>query len=473
MSPGDELDPELDPADGIVINGVDGSTGEYLLPELDITTIAKLARGEKLDPDELDELTGKAEAIDFEGLGVDIAMGGWGIVFGSQDPQADAIHEALKPLIEHRTSQCGEELIKVFKGDEGCQPKQPQIMWRSKRGVASGNPNFKKVPYYLLLVGSPQQISHRFEYGLNVAHAVGRLDLDSVEDYAQYAKSVVEVEGDAANRAKTAHFFGVANSHDRATQLSSKRLIKPAAASFAGDMPDWTVGTSIAQEATKATLLEHLGGDKTPSLLVTASHGVGFPKGAPEQVERQGAILCQDWNGPVKQPKAPTPDHYVAASDIGDDANVKGMVAFFFACFGAGTPKHDSFIRDRSRPPKEIADAAFTAALPKRLLSHPKGSALAVVAHVDRAWGYSFIWPGAGDQVGIFNEAFLTIAGGQPIGDSRERFSLSWAELSAVLKEEREAPEPLMTDRQVGGIWTACNDRRSYVVLGDPAASLL
>ena len=92
-------------------------------------------------------------------------------------------------------------------------------------------------------------------------------------------------------------------------------------------------------------------------------------------------------------------EHFLAAADVADDANVNGMVALLFACFGAGTPDADQFLMDLSQagtaPP--LAPKPFIAALPRRLLAHPNGSALAVIGHIDRAWGFSIQAPKVSD----------------------------------------------------------------------------
>jgi hypothetical protein len=131
--------------------------------------------------------------------------------------------------------------------------------------------------------------------------------------------------------------------------------------------------------------------NRPPAVLFTASHGMAFNSGQAEQISSQGALLCQDWPG-FGSVKA---EHFLAAADIADDANVKGMIAFLFACFGAGTPDKDQFLTDLSQadtaPP--LAPKPFIAALPRRLLAHPKGATLAVIGHIDRAWGFSMQSP--------------------------------------------------------------------------------
>ena len=114
------------------------------------------------------------------------------------------------------------------------------------------------------------------------------------------------------------------------------------------------------------------------------------------QLAEQGRHLCQDWPGLGTPPR---PEHCLRAADIDDDAQLHGLVAFLFACHGAGTPAVDPFLADRSKSLVPIAGRPFVAALPQRLLSHPNGPALAAIGHVERAWGYSIKPRGLGPRL--------------------------------------------------------------------------
>ena len=181
-------------------------------------------------------------------------------------------------------------------------------------------------------------------------------------------------------------------------------------------------------------------------MLFTASHGMQLRSGQSAQASTQGALLCQDWP-PFSSVK---PAHILAAADIGDDANVNGMVALVFACFGGGTPDADQFLMDLSRagtaPP--LAPQPFVAALPRRLLAHPKGSALAVIGHVDRAWGFSIQPPKMSDaQIGPFYNGLGFIMNGSPVGHAiaqqfGQRFSLCRPRCS----RRSHPPHPLSCD---------------------------
>jgi DNA/RNA endonuclease G (NUC1) len=152
------------------------------------------------------------------------------------------------------------------------------------------------------------------------------------------------------------------------------------------------------------------------------------------------------------------------------------MIAFHFACYGGGTPRLDDFphlrqLSERAR----IAPRAFVAQLPQRLLGHPNGGALAVVGHVERAWSSSF-HGGArlGEQLQVFQSTLSRLLDGLPIGWAMEYFNglhaALGAELSQVLTNIRLG-EPA-DNWELSSMWTANNDARSYLVLGDPAVRL-
>jgi hypothetical protein len=223
-------------------------------------------------------------------------------------------------------------------------------------------------------------------------------------------------------------------------------------------------------QATRANLQRLLGGDLTPNVLLTASHGLGFERGEVRQRQQQGALLCQDWPGPIKH-RGPLPeDFYFAGDHLSADADLKGMLAFFFACYGAGTPLLDEFAHNTGAR-VEIAEQAFLGYLPQRMLCHPRG-ALAVIGHVERAWGYSFVWAQAAQTL-VFQRSLQNMMQGGRIGWVMEEFNLRYAELATMLSNElEEAKFGAANTRQLGELWTANADARNYIIVGDPAVRL-
>ncbi len=467
----------------LVFNGVNGSTGGYLLPPLTPGQISKLARRERLDEPHRKDLQVRhflqTQATFRMVAGRDpknLAETGWGVVFArGADP---GVRDALAELLDHRRAAAGavdERRYREFGGDDGYRNGESAYDFLGRFGVGPGPANPDKLPYYILIAGDPETIPFQFQYQLDVERAVGRVHFDTLEEYARYAHSVVEAESGIAHP-RRAVVFGVRNDDDPATQSSATHLVEPLARFLREDQPGWTVDLVQGQDgATKDRLQTLLGGDETPAFLFTASHGLGFAAADPRILAQQGALLCQDWPGPKQHRGAIHQDHYLAADDIDNDARLLGLIGFHFACFGAGTPRLDDFAHHAFEEVAPIAPHAFVAALPQRLLGHPNGGALAFVGHVERAWGYSFDWPGAGPQREVFESTFKLLMEGTPIGAAMEFFNGRYAELSTILTAELNAiiqTNLIPDDVKLAGLWIANNDARGYAIIGDPAVRL-
>ncbi|MDP9119953.1 MAG: hypothetical protein M3O15_01055 [Acidobacteriota bacterium] len=466
------------------MNGVDAITGQYLVSPLAYSDAVPFAKGSHETPAVLAWLRRVLGAITEAHLGLPddvdpahVEQAGWAIVFQSDTPPD--IRAALSRLIARRHAQLGDGLCKVLEYRRG----ESRASWLARHGVGAGEVDPAKVPYYLLLVGSPEDIPFRIGHELGVEYAVGRLHFDTADEYARYAESVDRYETAAVvPNAKEVVFFASRHSFDPATQLSADYLVAPLAGVT---QRGGTVSPGVAlrrgfssrellgSAATKSALtgiLRPAAEARPPALLFTATHGMGFPCGHPLQAAGQGALLCQDWPGFGSVSQA----HYLSAADLPGDARVHGLIAFLFACFGGGTPARDRFFHQAGAMPPQIADRPFLAALPKALLSHPGGGALAVISHVDRAWGYSIVAPNAGPQLLPFRNAIGRILKGQPVGYAMKDFNEKYAALSSSLVNilEDASLGVQVADFDLVSSWTQRNDAEGYVVLGDPAVRL-
>ena len=465
----------------IYVNGIDFDTGQYAVPPQPIDEIAKRVF-QRPGLDKFSDMHAEHErfAIPF---GVDLdqpAQAGWGIIFHPDTPPD--VRAALAPLVAHRRKQIG-DLVKELDYLKDEQTRD----WYRRHGVSPGAVDPAIVPYYLLLVGGPELIPFEFQYLLGVDYAVGRLAFDTADEYEHYARSVIAYEtASAVPNGREIAYWGTRHPSDSATNLSATLLIDPLANGLAdGGLLKTPIHADpkvnyqrklmAADGATKANLLDLLHQAKPPAMLFTASHGMQLRSGQSAQATTQGALLCQDWTGFGSVKAA----HILAAADVADDANVNGMVAMIFACFGAGTPDADQFLMDLSQAGSAptLAPKPFMSALPRRLLTHPNGSALAVIGHIDRAWAYSIQAPKtAGPQILAFRNSLGFIMTGMPIGYVLNgQFSSRFAALSATLLSATSPTAPpamRLPDRDLVTAWIQRNDAQNYVLLGDPAVRI-
>jgi hypothetical protein len=456
----------------VILNGVDATTGKYATPALEVKDVAALAQGLPIDPEHLEDVKARAESaepcfgIEFGRDPERLEEAGWGVVFAAgADP---AIREALAPLLERRKAEAG-DLYREFTADRAIRPGESARAFLVRHGAAPGPATPTNVPYYLLLVGEPERIPFRVQFDLGVNYAVGRVAFETTAEYAAWARAVVDAEtGATAPKKRRAFFFATRHDDDGATQLSARSLGAELPARLKAASPaGWEIVPAVPAQAQPDALRDLLAGQDAPAVLFTATHGMVFPLGDARQAADQGALLGQAWPGPVNGVGAIPPDWYFAADDVPKAAKLGGMIAFHFACYGAGTPELDDFAHRQGKR-KPIAPRAFVAALPRALLAR---GALAAVGHVERAWSWSFQWPGTGEQLVCFEGALKALMAGRRLGTSMEYFAMKYTDLLAALNGELEDVKFGKTPNELAlaNLWTASNDARNYIIVGDPA----
>ncbi|MEV8095165.1 hypothetical protein [Kitasatospora sp. NPDC085879] len=459
----------------LVFNGVDADTGEYLFAPMSLAALAERVRGIEPRGDQHQQDLRHRHHDDEEHLGVmygrdpeSLAAVGWALV--TADGTDPRVLEALEPLRRHRRQEAGElyQELTVLPGDD-CE------QFRSRHGMGPGPADPRKIPYYLLLVGSPERIPFSFQYQLDVTYAVGRVHFDTAEEYASYAASVVAAENSpepvaAEPRKPRVHLFGTRNPGDTPTALSASRLVEPMRAELGELAPGVGLTTDVGQGATKARLYDLLLDGAVPEVLFTATHGVGCS--ATGRRETQGALLCQDWPGPLMKPSRISCDHYLAGVDLPTDRPVVPRIVFSFCCYGAGTPRVADFPSPATNVGLFNDETPFIARLPQRLLGNPAGGSLGFIGHVDRAWSCSFLWAGLTPQIAAMASTLMAILDGVRMGSAMEFLNSRYAEISTELTaklDEIKRYGLLVEDRDLAGLWTANNDARNFVLLGDPA----
>jgi hypothetical protein len=390
----------------------------------------------------------------------DLSEAGWGIVFANGDEKATKIREALQPLLIHRKNLAADR-YRELAGKDGYYKDEDKLDFLARQKAGPGQVDPSRIPYYLLLVGSPEQIPYEFQYGLDFHHAVGRICFDSLDEYSNYAISVVAAEKAEPRVRKEVAFFGPLQ--DEGTELTNQGLLGPIMESLDSRRHDCEVRKVLGIKATKAALTQSL--TERPDLLFTAGHGLFYRSGHEDQRDYQGALVCQDWPGPGTPPEY---KHLFTADDLDSVGQIQGLLAFLFACNSAGTPAFADFAKERH----PAAPQPFVAKLAQKLLS--RGGAQAVVGHVEQVWRCSFIWRDTGFQPQAFIQVIHRLLDGEPLGWAMEPLADRFADLVASLYalQDRKEQGYFVDEEALAALRTASRDARNYIILGDPAVRL-
>ncbi|MBD2466317.1 C25 family cysteine peptidase [Nostoc sp. FACHB-145] len=459
-------------------NGINGATGDYLFPQPSAKAISVIAKNASISIEKhhLNDLEDRAKQLRHQSKApaawvdpTDLANAGWGVIFaetyGGYTLEALKSEDGLGLLLNHRKQQASQQVETYYRECVYKSGQSKNDFLKAYKVPTSGavDPD-RGMPYYLMIVGDPETIPYEFQYQLDVQYAVGRIYFDTLDEYAYYAQSVVRAETRQVERPRQVSFWGVRNRADEATKLSSEKLIKPLSEWLPQKASGWECSTLLAEEATKENLSRQINQGSAPAILFTASHGMGFPKGDSHQKEFQGSLVCQEW---TRFSKFDPETQVFSAADIKAEADFHGLIAFHFACYGLGTPQFNDFKQRDGE--KELAEAPFIARLPQRLLSHPKGGALAVIGHVDRAFANSFQVSGI-KQLTVFQSVLKCLIDQRPVGYAMEFFNQQYAELASDCNLGIRNDN--LKDKAIADFWTGSTNARNYAVFGDPAVRI-
>ena len=486
--PDNLIDPSLTPF------GVYADTGEFEQPIARRALMSSLLTQGVTDLLPLEILTNKVQSakdhFDLKG-GADYARklkdAGWAVLWGNS---ATADHKkALNDLIRFRENEVSDP--KLFHEFSDYVAGQTVAQW-----LAAAPRNIKELqtmqvvepekglPYYLLIVASPEDIPFDFQCGLDLYWGVGRVWFSSIEEFGCYARSVIAYEkADTVDTTKELALFGTNREGDDASVALYKNVFQPWLNDKIGTKEEFGLRNIVGDKATKDALRNLWRGDGgTPALLFSGSHGLRHkwpPLSDADKITRQdliaseqGALICQDWTAALndqKKPIPPTADQYYPGRDVPADAKIHGMIHFMFACYGGGTPVMGL---DENAQPKQLSPVPIMAKLPQALLGRENG-ALGVLAHVDAAWGYSY--GEKSPQNATFADVLTRLMLGHRLGYATDQLNLRWAGRAVDLNESVASVskgDGAFTSKQAASNWIARNDARSYIVLGDPAVRL-
>jgi len=283
----------------------------------------------------------------------------WSYIVHTYDDDYDQIIKAVTPLGEFHDMENPQDPLEF-----ACENDFQWSRW-IKNNINKKDP--EQIPTHILIVANPEQIPFGFQSRLSKRAKIGRICFDEIKHYENYVNKVTTLsKTPPPNLKKHASFFATNYGKKDVTWYSFNELATP----LKQYLDDKNIPADMAELEcmTHSSLVKKL--KTTDSALVFfAGHGIGNVT-KENQKDLQGAFCCQDWINTRKDSELFT------ACDVPDEPFLEGSMFINFSCFGYGTPKEDDIVKfsttgDRTR--KTLSEESFVAALPKKLLAHPRG----------------------------------------------------------------------------------------------------
>lgn len=343
---------------------------------------------------------------------------------------------------------------------------QPDIAG-SEFGVAAD-----RIPHYLLICGSPDEIPWDLQYALNARFAVGRLDLDE-SGLASYVAALRNDWNGSSSKQASAMVWATDHGGSDMSRTMRLYVAKPLWELISADRDVGPNSVLIDKDnggATSGALLETLPTRK-PGLVATTSHGVTFPLEDTQAMAANLGLLVDDdgaFASPEKILAAWEPD---------------GAIWYAHACCSAGsrsgTIYDDLVVADSpiGRVLRGVAElGSLTAPLPKALLGAKK-PLRAFVGHVEPTFDWTIRQPETrqaltgGIKAALWDSLFRKES--CPVGRAFHSFYEPIGILAAqqVSLKEQYARTAKVSSQLLAAQLSA-RDRMSTVILGDPTVRL-
>ncbi len=406
----------------------------------------------------------------------DPVTAGWTVLVNRDDPRKAELLAALAPLAAHRGMDRPEQPIEYV-------DSEPDEWgdWLTDAYYALDLAPGGKVPRYVLIAGGPDQVPFGVQSLLDAVANVGRVDFATADELAGYVQKVIRLEtAPEPVVSREAVIFAPDGGVTDPTHYSRRFMAEPLADLIEAELA-CTTTRLLGPAATKAALTGALTGT-TPAIVYTASHGLGATDEPFEvQTRYNGAICCQT-AGPF------TLDALFGGEDVPANGApfLEGAVFFQFACFGYGTPALSEYAHWLGQPGQETRNTErdFVAALPKRLLAHPRGP-IAFIGHLDTAFLHGFADAEAPEildrwhtRIQPFVSALRMLLEVQASGLAMQGMNERYSTLNALLTNTYDRVQrgrmqwtPESRARFLDS-WITRGDAQNYMVYGDPAARL-